>query len=86
MSDGSIWVLIPLAAIIGGTIIKLKHGEKGSRGSTADKGETVERLASLTAQNAAVQTKINDLESRVRTLEKIATDPSQRLAAEIERL
>ncbi len=86
MSDGNIWVLIPLAAIIGGTIIKLKHGHRTSRKADLSNDETSQRMGLLTSQNAALQTKINDMELRVRTLEKIATDPSQRLAAEIERL
>ncbi len=89
MSDGSIWVLIPLTAIIAGTIIIMKHGPAAGRRSRlrlGDDGETVERLGALTAQNASLQTKITDLEARVRTLERIATDPAQRLASEIERL
>ncbi len=87
MDNGSIWVLIPLAAIIGGTVVRLKHGPRARvlRGS-AQQDESVERLNSLTAQNASLQSKIADLESRVRTLEKIATDPAQRLASEIDRL
>jgi hypothetical protein len=88
MSDGSIWVLIPLTAIIAGTMIKLKYGPRDIRrdrtGAVQD--ETVERLGSLTAQNAALMNKIKDLELRIQTLERIATDPSTRLAAEIDRL
>jgi uncharacterized protein YlxW (UPF0749 family) len=96
MSDANnVWVLIPLAAIAGGFIIRamrIRHGlPENSRRRTgrfmsdaAD--ESVERLNSLTAQNASLQSKINDLETRIRTLEKIATDPSRRLAEEIAQL
>ncbi len=87
MDNGSIWVLIPLAAIIGATIVRLKHGPSSrSRRGSAQQDESVERLNSLTAQNASLQSKIADIEQRVRTLEKIATDPAQRLASEIDRL
>jgi hypothetical protein len=88
MSDGSIWVLIPLAAIIGGTIIRLKNGPRVRSRNRHDQmgDEAGERISALTAYNATLQGKITDLEARVRTLEKIATDPSRRLADEIERL
>jgi uncharacterized protein YlxW (UPF0749 family) len=88
MSDGNVWVIIPLAAIVGLTIVRLKNGPRVSsrKGQNAASDESVERLNSLTAHNASLQSRINDLEARVRTLEKIATDPSRRLADEIERL
>jgi GDP-D-mannose dehydratase len=91
----------PVAAIVGFTGVigwvylerlKMKHGYplEGSWGQKLDpvktNDETVERLNSLTAENAALKSKLSDLEQRIRTLEKIATDPAHRLASEIEQL
>jgi cell division protein FtsB len=94
MDNGSIWVLIPLAAIVGGFIIRvmrIQHGLPETRRRTGRYGpnqsdESLQRVDALKTENAALQSKINDLEARMRTLEKIATDPSRRLADEIERL
>jgi hypothetical protein len=101
MSDFPFEAFVPVAALIGlvGTIgwvylerLKIKHGYplEGSLGQklnpTKMNDETVERLNSLTAENARLKSDMADLHMRVQTLEKIATDPAQRLASEIERL
>jgi hypothetical protein len=92
---------MPFAMIIGiiGTIgwiylerMKIKHGYPltGSWGQALKPNkmddETVERLNSLTAENAALRGQLKNLQARMQVLEKIATDPAARLADEIERL
>jgi hypothetical protein len=101
MSNAAFEAFIPVIAAISlaGTIgwvylerLKIKHGYslEGSWGQklnpTKMNDETVERLNSLTAENARLKSDMADLHARVQTLEKIATDPAQRLASEIERL
>jgi hypothetical protein len=101
MSEFPFDAFAPVAALVGvvataGWVylerLKIKHGYplEGSEGqilnSTKARDETVERLNSLTAENARLKSDLADLHARVQTLEKIATDPAQRLASEIERL
>ncbi len=101
MSDSVFEILAPVAGIVGvvGTIgwvylerTKIKHGYplEGSWGQKLDpvrmNDETVERLNSLTAENAKLRTDLNDLHMRLKTIEKIVSDPATRLAAEIDKL
>lgn len=101
MSEFPFAIFAPGAAVIGliGTAgwiylerMKIKHGYplEGSWGQkltpSKTNDETVERLNSLTAENARLRSDLNDMQTRLRTLEKIVTDPSRRLADEIERL
>lgn len=78
MSAGTVWVLIPLAAIFAGFVLALLRG----RGSAAARAE----LESLRAAMAARDTAVVSLEERVRVLERIVTDRSTALRDEIERL
>ena len=74
---GSVWVLIPLAAISAGVFKKwlsLKERQLDATGH-----ETAERAAQYAA-------KTERLEQRVAVLERILTDPSMKLGDEIERL
>jgi hypothetical protein len=90
MSGNSIWVLIPIVAILAGvatTWIRARHGypldrRHGRRGS----GAAAEEIETLKASLAARDTTIAKLEERVRVLERIATDRPTALREEIERL
>ncbi len=67
--------------------IRAKHGYP----ITDDNGKLVRkeddaRLIALQEENAALKASLADMETRVATLEKIATDPADRLSREIERL
>jgi hypothetical protein len=56
---------------------------------TAHKGENPEaarKVALLSEENERLTGKITRLEERIATLERIATDPSERTAREIEKL
>jgi hypothetical protein len=90
MDSDSVWVLIPLAAIAAMMIVRLKHGydpsrRKSRRGNSVDV-ELESETASLRQENAALKAQLARMEDRMRTMEKIVTDPSRRLADEIERL
>jgi hypothetical protein len=86
----SLAVLIPIAAVTVGPIawvannwIRAKHGYplESRRG-----GLTVREDPALAAENAALKGQVEKLEARLRVLERIATDPAERTAREIESL
>lgn len=77
-------VLIPIVAIIASAcvFIALLHFAQEKRkieGGSQDKAE-------LTRENAALRDTVARLEERIGVLERIATDPSERTAREIESL
>lgn len=70
--------------------IRAKHGyplENEWSGMTA-KGdpEAARRTEALSAENSALKGQVGRLEERIAVLERIATDPAERTAREIERL
>lgn len=86
MSTGEI---IPIAAVIMGptawvavTWIRARHGypldDKDS--------EKAGRSSALRAENDRLKSQVGRLEERLSVLERIATDPAERTAREIERL
>ncbi|HEY0414390.1 MAG TPA: hypothetical protein VGD66_14740 [Allosphingosinicella sp.] len=83
-------VLIPIAAITVGPIawvvnnwIRAKHGYP----LESRKGRLIERDApQLRAENETLKANVEKLEQRLRVLERIATDPAERTAREIEQL
>ena len=70
--------------------IRAKHGyplENEWSGMTGKADpESGRRIESLSAENGALKGKIDRLEERLAVLERIATDPAERTAREIERL
>ncbi|HEY0312380.1 MAG TPA: hypothetical protein VGC56_07780 [Allosphingosinicella sp.] len=83
-------LLIPIVAISIGPIawvannwIRAKHGYplESRKG-----GVTVREDPALAAENAALRSQVERLEDRLRVLERIATDPAERTAREIEAL
>jgi hypothetical protein len=83
----SIAVFIPIVAIIASTYliaIMLKYRFRGRHGSSAAP-ETAENVR-LTRENEELRHVIDRLEERLQVLERIATDPAERTAREIERL
>jgi hypothetical protein len=77
MSSNILWVLIPLAAF---AYAAYEAHLKSKR-----------RLAEIQATSESVQVKallknVETLQERVAVLEKLVTDPSRRLAEDIERL
>jgi hypothetical protein len=83
-------LLVPIAAVTVGPIawvannwIRAKHGYplEGRKGQL-----TVREDPALAEENAALRSKIERLEDRLHVLERIATDPAERTAREIESL
>lgn len=70
--------------------IRAKHGyplENEWSGMTVKEDpEAARRIESLSAENGALKGQIGRLEDRLAVLERIATDPAERTAREIEQL
>jgi hypothetical protein len=83
-------LLVPIAAVTVGPMawvannwIRARHGYplEGRRGSLTSREDPA-----LAAENAALKGQVEKLEARLRVLERIATDPAERTAREIESL
>jgi hypothetical protein len=84
---GNLAVFIPIVAIIASTYliaIMMKYGFRGRRASPVA-GEAAENVR-LTHENEELRHMVGRLEERLQVLERIATDPAERTAREIERL
>ncbi len=87
-------MLIPLAAIVLGptawvanTWIRARHGYPIENMMTPNGGVAEPRkMELLTAENARLEGKVSRLEERIAVLERIATDPADRTAREIDAL
>jgi len=55
-------------------------------GSAGGDGEAAHRIEMLSAENASLKGQVSRLEQRLAVLERIATDPAERTAREIESL
>lgn len=92
--DGPEFVLAIIAMSTFGWIvtswIRAKHGyplENEWRGMTGkEDAEAARRIESLTGENSALKGQVGRLEERIAVLERIATDPAERTAREIESL
>ncbi|MBN8807321.1 MAG: hypothetical protein J0I47_03655 [Sphingomonas sp.] len=99
MHDGQLFVLAIIGMGIFGGIIKMairaKHGlpledRNHRRGRRYDSGsddlEAQRKIELLSSENERLTGQIGRLEERLRVLERIATDPAERVAREIEEL
>ncbi|WP_309602964.1 hypothetical protein [Sphingomonas sp.] len=68
------------------TAIRARHGYplEGEWGGTVSKEDPATKQ--LVAENEALKTNVARLEDRLKVLERIATDPSKRLADDIDNL
>ena len=69
------------------TFIRAKHGYpvEGEWGGKVERGDT-DTTRALADENKALHQTVEKLESRLKVLERIATEPGARLEDEIERL
>lgn len=78
MDSSTLALSIPILAILWGIVAEyFKHKEKLAQ-AAADRGDQ--------GQTAAQDQRIAALEQRVRVLERLATDPEERLKKEFDRL
>jgi hypothetical protein len=91
-----VWILIPIFAILAGvasTWIRVVHGYPPHSRRAQRRGEwhvpsseSPDEVRTLKEALTKSETKIADLEERIRVLERIATDGSAKLRDEIDRL
>ena len=102
MHDGQLFVLAIIGMGIFGGIIKMsiraRHGLpledrshrrnrlRGGYGSDGDDIEAQRKIDLLSNENEKLVGQIGRLEERLRVLERIATDPAERVSREIEEL
>ena len=72
------WVIVVLA--------RLRHGRVGGAGGGATSVADAQENARLAHENEALRLTVRRLEERTAVLERIATDPAERTAREIEQL
>jgi hypothetical protein len=82
-------ILIPVVAILATAwviVTALRHSRRsGGHAASAGAGDP-EESARLARENAELRQTIGALEQRLQVLERIATDPAERTAREIEML
>ena len=92
--DGRIFVILIIAISTFGWLasswIRARHGYplENEWSGTTEKGnpDAERRIELLTDENAGLKGQIGRLEERIAVLERIATDPAERTAREIENL
>jgi hypothetical protein len=80
--------LIPIAGIVGGTVmfvsaLRFVRDRQTQQAAVPEGAQENEKLAN---ENAALRGTVGRLEERIAVLERIATDPAERTAREIEQL
>lgn len=79
-----ILMLLSIASVAVIILAWIKHRAPGKTGAGAL--ETRREVELLTSENAGLKGQIGRLEERLSVLERIATDPAERTAREIENL
>ena len=83
--------LIPIVAILSSawvvvTFVRLRHRRSAEDGRSAPSIEEARDNARLAHENERLRLNVDRLEERLAALERIATDPAERTAREIEQL
>jgi hypothetical protein len=80
--------LIPIAGIIGGTwmFVAALRFVRDRQALQAGRGEGSRENEQLARENEGLRGTVGRLEERIAVLERIATDPAERTAREIEQL
>jgi len=96
MGFGSPFFVIAIVAICTGawmftTWIRVKHGypitdDYGNTVNPPNNAEAERHIELLSKENEGLKGKVERLEDRISVLERIATDPAERTAREIEKL
>jgi hypothetical protein len=83
---GNIAALIPIVAIVASTYLIAIMLKYRGRGRTGSGGAESAENARLVRENDELRHMVGRLEERLQVLERIATDPAERTAREIESL
>jgi hypothetical protein len=84
-------ILISTAGWVLNSWIRARHGyplenEWGGKTAKADELEAARQIELLSGENEGLKGKVSRLEERIAVLERIATDPAERTAREIDGL
>ena len=97
MSHGQVFVLAMIAIITCGSLVKMsirtragypREGRPGrwNQDNSGDELAAERRIALLSDENEKLHRQISRLEERLAVLERIATDPAERISREIDAL
>ena len=95
MSGGQVFVIaivaMSMAAWIITSWIRARHGyplddDWTGMGGKVDHPQANQRVEALTTENSQLKGQVSRLEERIAVLERIATDPAERTAREIDAL
>ncbi len=88
MHPGSFVALVFIVAIltIGAVLKSLINARAHDRSGRADSFAAARQLELLSTENAGLKHQVSRLEERIAVLERIATDPAERTAREIDQL
>ena len=81
----SLLIVMILSALIGIVVISVIRANT-KRSLHAQSLRNTEGMTDLAGENEALRTEVGELRERLHVLERIATDPSERTAREIEAL
>jgi cell division protein FtsB len=76
--------LISTAGWLGNNWIRAKHGFEPE--AEEDDKPNKKKLEAISSENAELKQQLNQLQERMAVMERIATDPAERTAREIESL
>ena len=84
-------IFVPIVAILATawmvvTIVRYRHGDRSARGQAPATIADAQENARLAHENETYKLTIKRLEERMAVLERIATDPAERTAREIDQL
>lgn len=84
--DSPIFVIVIIAMVMVTAIITTWMQSRVTARTAAADGEAERKAALLGAENSQLKSEVGRLEQRIAVLERIATDPAERTAREIEHL
>ena len=85
-SDGELFALVGLTALIAGFLARSWTMRQMRRAVRLNQHSSISRLEPIQDENRELRALVERQESRIRSLETIATDPAERTAREIEML
>ena len=86
LSGGELFALIGLAALIGGFLTRSWTMRQLRSAERFNQDTSMSELKPVKEENRELRALVERQESRIRSLETIATDPAERTAREIESL
>jgi hypothetical protein len=86
LSDGELLAIIGLAALVAGFLARHWTMRQMRRAARVSQHTSSSLLEPIQEENRELRSLVERQESRIRSLETIATDPAERTAREIETL